>query len=186
MDVLDLPALNLSESDSSDSESDNVNQTTGETLNEECEQGLELHVQDDNSLTSNAEVENQFQEHQVVEETKENEKDDNHTQVDVPPEPSEDLDSSNSVIQNIWDNFKNYQATKEKLDNLLTESEKTEELQSEETVEGEIAPEIFTLEDALRDHDYCLAPIQTTDTSIIEVSFFFEILAIIEFLLYEI
>lgn len=173
MDVLDLPALNLSESDSSDSESENVNQTTGETLTEECEQGLELQMEDENVLTnSNAEPEKHIEEQQEVEEIKENGEKDNKNQVDVPSEPTEDLESSNSVIQNIWDNFKNYQATKEKLDNLLTEPDKTEEQQTEETVGGEVPQEAFTLEDALRDHDYCLAPEQTTDTTIIEVSYF--------------
>lgn len=168
LDVLDLPALNLSESDSSDSEGENVNQATT-IINEECDQRQERNVDDENSVTNNN-VDVERYKYENAEVVQEKQKADKQGKFDVSVEASEDLDSSNSLIQNIWDNFKNYQASKEKLDSMFTESEKTEEQQSEGTNESEISPEISTIEVVLRDHDYCLAPAQKTDSSIIEVS----------------
>lgn len=169
MDVLDLPALNLSESDSSDSEGENI--AHSEVLNEDNGRGQdrEEHA---NTLTENDfNVEKQNLDNSEI--NLENRNEDVHSQVDVRMEHSEDLDSSNSVIQNIWDNFKNYQANKEKLDTLFTESDKAEEQQNADASEADILPEILTIEIALRDHDYCIAPEQKTDSSIIEVSFIF-------------
>lgn len=37
---------------------------------------------------------------------------------EMPEQPPVD-DASSSVMQDIWDNFKNYQANKEKMDNML-------------------------------------------------------------------
>lgn len=166
IDVLDLPALNLSESDSSDSESDNINQPTNE-LNEECGEREEQNVEDESLLINNNidlerdSFENRGTSEKTIDQSNEN-------QVDVLVKQNEDVESSNSVIQNIWDNFKNYQANKEKLDNLFTEVDKSEEL-VEEPEEPEVPSEVLTLGIVLRDHDYCFIPEQKTDCNIIEV-----------------
>lgn len=89
------------------------------------------------------------------------------------PASMDDLDSSNSVIQNIWDNFKTYQANKEKMDNLLLEPDKTwEEIGEEVPVELSVAQDPATvLAVVLMDHDYCINLEEKADTSIIEVIF---------------
>lgn len=209
IDVLaELPALNLSESDSSDSE--NETDTQPSTFNavdntlensqkentqdskldqySELEQVIKLdadtllpitsHVDTlpadtshadtlladtSNVETSHAETSHAETSHSLNLLTEDYEKDLNPV--------VDDLDSSNSVIQNIWDNFKNYQASKEKLDNFLLEPEKFSEKM--EDIEPEVSEQIKIEEAAaavvLMDHDYCIDVEKKPDTSIIEV-----------------
>lgn len=165
---MDLPALNLSESDSSDSDSENANHAAGEIVTEEYDQGHEINGEEDNS-SRNDDIEKEEQ--KDTEPSIINDEVNNQDELDSLAKHSDDLEGSNSVIQNIWDNFKNYQASKEKMDNMFIEPENTEKEQSEETGD-ELSSEVFSLEIVLRDHDYCLAPEQTTDSTIIEVSFY--------------
>lgn len=144
IDVLDLPELNLSESDSSDSETETA-------INDKKEEPSE---------TTEEVVDNKKESNQLVSEGDKTEE----IQKEV-REINEDFDNPNSVIQNIWDNFKNYQANKEKLDNMFSEVEKAEQsVDIPAPVVNQLTAEI-----ALRDHDYCVDPEKTVDTSLIEV-----------------
>ncbi|KAJ8932741.1 hypothetical protein NQ314_014438, partial [Rhamnusium bicolor] len=81
-------------------------------------------------------------------------------------ETNDEIENPSSVIQNIWDNFKTYQAKKEKLDNMFSEVEKAEQGFD---IPVPIIAEELTAEIALRDHDYCIDPEKKIDTSLIEV-----------------
>ncbi|KAJ8947008.1 hypothetical protein NQ318_019089 [Aromia moschata] len=145
IDVLDLPELNLSESDSSDSETEtsiNKNTTEEPSQVEEAPQ----HVEND-------EPSEEVAQENVVE------------VCEVHNEVSE-VENPNAVIQNIWDNFKNYQASKEKLDIMFSEVDKAEQGSD---IPVPVVEEELTVEVALRDHDYCIDPEKKIDTSLIEV-----------------
>ncbi|KAJ8918652.1 hypothetical protein NQ315_013159 [Exocentrus adspersus] len=152
MDVLDLPELNLSESDTSDSEDESDKKDvekveTGEppskTIDEEtAEKVVDNKLESNELCTNDSKVES-------------------HEEKDT----NEESDNPNSVIQNIWNNFKNYQASKEKMDNMFSEIDKPEE-SSDASV---LITDTLTTEVALRDHDYCVDPEKPVDTSIIEV-----------------
>lgn len=117
VDVYDLPELNLSESDSSDSET-------------------EIQPKSPKLQTESQEI----QEEEMP-------------QIEIEP------------IANIWDNFKNYQANKEKLDHIFEmTSSASPKQQQEDVVEEELTSEM-----ALRDHDYFIDPESKHDTNIIEV-----------------
>nr|CAI5839792.1 unnamed protein product [Callosobruchus analis] len=158
IDVLDLPALNLSESDSSDSESEEKkeekpsvqkqepkeNETAEETVRAEPGEQIET---DSIEVPTESVIEEQPSE---IQENQEKEED------------------TTTVIQDIWDNFKNYQASKEKLDNMFSMEDKLEK-PPEVEIPIPIVEEEPTVQMALMDHDYCVDPEQKTDTSLIEV-----------------
>ncbi|CAH2007562.1 unnamed protein product [Acanthoscelides obtectus] len=157
IDVLDLPALNLSESDSSDSETD---EKDDEKLVEEKRETKEETASETAAIEPSSE--------QTVSEATEV-----PTESVIEEQPSEieekqEAEDSTSVIQDIWDNFKNYQASKEKLDNMFSTEEKAEK-PPEEEIPIPMIDEEPTVQIALMDHDYCLEPEQKTDASLIEV-----------------
>ncbi|XP_045474573.1 uncharacterized protein LOC123680630 [Harmonia axyridis] len=142
VDVLDLPELNLSES--SDSESENeapkpeANKTEEENIIETLEERtLEVEQELANSVTV-------AQEEQV--------------------ERTEDAtDSSVPILESIWDDFKIYQAKREKIDNLFGESDKPDEAKPDEV---QTEP-VLTLEMALQDHDYFYDPESGRDSNVL-------------------
>ncbi|XP_076250020.1 misexpression suppressor of ras 4 [Rhynchophorus ferrugineus] len=157
VDVYDLPELNLSESDSSDSETETEKVTTEDSRDINKTENITLE-NDEGSNSKDLEQKSQ--------------------QVDtIHEEKSEDIlqpvdDTSSSVMQDIWDNFKNYQANKEKLDSMFTSDGDTK---VDEPYVPDIPipiieePQQLTWEIALRDHDYCApSPKEPTD-AIIEV-----------------
>jgi hypothetical protein len=75
--------------------------------------------------------------------------------------------TSEVVLENIWDDFKNYQANKEKFDHMFGEPDKNDQTQQEIPTVPEDEP--LTLEMALRDHDYCIDPENKPDVSFTEV-----------------
>lgn len=122
VDVYDLPALNLSESDTSESE-DEAKSETKSSINKE--QDLPNILQ--TSLLSVT----------VPEEEAKNETED-----------TEEIDAEKPapILENIWDDFKNYQANKEKLDNATVDEKPVEESTKVDE------PDLNVI---LNDHDYC-------------------------------
>ncbi|XP_023019692.2 misexpression suppressor of ras 4 [Leptinotarsa decemlineata] len=140
IDVLDLPALNLSESDSSDSEAENI--ANNDKPKPECTlPDTELEPPGDLPPI-------------------------NILQEDKPSELPTEEENPTSVIQHIWDNFKNYQESKQKLDSMYTEP--TETTNETSDIPVPIVEEISS-EVALRDHDYCSNPEKKTDITLFEV-----------------
>ncbi|XP_060528883.1 uncharacterized protein LOC132703566 [Cylas formicarius] len=158
VDVYDLPELNLSESDSSDSETDT--EKIKEAASNEAEQKLKESVTEPDENKSA----------QLTEEARPVEEESRQEIVKIgPQETVEEEENSSKVIQNIWDNFKSYQASKEKLDQMFVnqETDKYEDSTSEIPIPH---VEVLTMEMALMDHDYCIDPERKqVDQSIIEV-----------------
>lgn len=77
------------------------------------------------------------------------------------------LENNEVILENIWDDFKNYQANKEKFDHMFIDTEKTEQPQEEPEPILENLP--LTVEIALLDHDYCIDPDNKPDISFTEV-----------------
>ncbi|XP_049823195.1 uncharacterized protein LOC109597200 isoform X2 [Aethina tumida] len=140
IDVYDLPALNLSESDSSDSEDETA------------------------KVKSEAKTETQNTEEVKI---------DNNILPDIltklPDEQNAqamEVDKPAPVIEDIWDNFKNYQANKDKLDQIFNDSTKVD---SPPKILDEPIDLVVTAGMALKDHDYCIDPENKPDMSIVEV-----------------
>ncbi|KAK9890927.1 hypothetical protein WA026_012268 [Henosepilachna vigintioctopunctata] len=140
IDVYDLPELNLSESSDSESENETapkqeLKKTEEEDIIETLdERTLEVEQELANNVTI-ANVENQVANHSLIE-------------------------SSVPILESIWDDFKIYQAKKEKIDNLFGDPERAS------MTEGD--PEQgLTADVALRDHDYFYNPEMSQDTNVI-------------------
>ncbi|KAJ8974500.1 hypothetical protein NQ317_007589 [Molorchus minor] len=139
IDVLDLPELNLSESDSSDSETDVSNKPIEEKEVNQIEEQME--EMPSKIIIQEDAIESSETSNKVAE-------------------------VENTVIQNIWDNFKNYQASKEKLDTKLGEVEKAEysldiPIPPKKKIDAsiiEVKPSLTMTESV--DHDYCSPKIQ--------------------------
>ncbi|RZC39879.1 PHD and/or Treacle domain containing protein [Asbolus verrucosus] len=125
----------------------------------------ELNLSESDSSESEEEAEKPKRE---VEEVKEKEIEEvvieNEETVALAEDPG--TESGGVVLENIWDDFKNYQANKEKFDHMFVEADKHEQPQ-EAAVEA--ANEPLTLEMALKDHDYCIDPDNKPDVSFTEV-----------------
>ncbi|KAL1501907.1 hypothetical protein ABEB36_007140 [Hypothenemus hampei] len=81
------------------------------------------------------------------------------------PDPLDD--TSSAVMQGIWDNFKNYQATKEKIDNMLIPETKPDQPYIPD-IPIPVVDDGFILRSILHDHDYYVKISKPTD-AIIEV-----------------
>ncbi|CAH0554681.1 unnamed protein product [Brassicogethes aeneus] len=153
IDVYDLPALNLSESDSSESEAEvEKSKPITPTATEEEEKP----INDETAAEIVDEIDGINVDNELVREE----------QVVVKGEVEEEPEKPTPIIENIWEDFKNYQANKDKLDQIFVESTVVEEIKVEEE---EKKPEEMSAEAALRDHDYCIDPERKPDASIIEV-----------------
>lgn len=97
VDVYDLPELNLSESDSSDSEDEAQKSEKKEETRDDNNKTPDLNSSDFMEATSSNNLNNEATESTGVQEN-----------VGEQPAP---------ILENVWDNFKNYQASKEKLEN---------------------------------------------------------------------
>lgn len=131
VDVYDLPELNLSESDSSDSESETPAPKPPEEEN-----------------TSPKPDENA--------ENTESTKTEANTESDIKEPDGEPHEKPAPILENIWDDFKNYQANKGKLDQIVTEAEKvTEELPEAITaITEETENKLNLVEIIMKEHDY--------------------------------
>ncbi|CAG9859958.1 unnamed protein product [Phyllotreta striolata] len=142
IDVLeDLPALNLSESDSS-SESE-TESTTNKVESKES------------NLNTGTEIETpgEVPPLDILQEEK--------TAAELPVE-----ENSNAVMQNIWDNFKTYQEQQQKIDNMFSEQDKVDNGNTS-TADIDEEPNVDII---LQDHDYCVNSEQkAVDTTIVEV-----------------
>lgn len=168
IDVYDLPALNLSESDSDDSDEEE------KTINKPDSQ----ETLDKNIIETSTECEEINKDPVIVDEE--------------PMETQEDDQKQVQIVDGIWDNFKQYQATIEKRESLTQENKETDEnkenidnkiIISDETQDDkpcdniEVNKEVTVVEkpnvDLLKnvedepkpdlnvimvDHDYCFAP----------------------------
>ncbi|XP_066254515.1 uncharacterized protein MESR4 [Euwallacea similis] len=149
VDVYDLPELNLSESDSSDTESD------AEKLDEKVETiDNNLDTTRDIPITETLPEEEQSQilalNDNSIPEQSALEPENN----DQPPP-----EDTSSVMQDIWDNFKTYQANKEKMDHMLIgEPDIREDKTYVPDIPIPVVEEGISLEVALRDHDYSANP----------------------------
>lgn len=160
VDVYDLPELNLSESDSSDSEPEPEKPEETTTVKDPI---------------AESKIDNIIEDQNVLKEDSIQKSPTNVTESQV-QEKFEDLqqqavvdDASSSVMQNIWDNFKNYQASKEKLDHMLIgEFDTKPDEPYVPDIPIPMVEEELTWQVALRDHDYCAEQGKDTDT-IIEV-----------------
>ncbi|CAG9760513.1 unnamed protein product [Ceutorhynchus assimilis] len=172
VDVYDLPELNLSESDSSDAESEanpeesNTSQTTSESNNSQTttENITEPPLEEESLLALSEHI--LFNGHPTTK--------DALLEIPEPVQPPLD-DTPSSVMQDIWDNFKNYQAHKEKLDNMLIGDV---DLKVDQPYIPDIpipkleveVEEVIGADEALLDHDYCRnAEEAPTADSILEV-----------------
>ncbi|VEN34591.1 unnamed protein product [Callosobruchus maculatus] len=145
IDVLDLPALNLSESDSSDSEPD---EKKDEKTVVEKQESKESETVEEAVRTELGE--------QVVTDS-----------MEVPTESV--IEEQPSEIQESQEKDEDTTAaSKEKLDNMFSMEEKLEK-PPEVDIPIPMVEEEPTVQMALMDHDYCLDPEQKTDTSLIEV-----------------
>ncbi|EFA10073.1 uncharacterized protein MESR4 [Tribolium castaneum] len=126
----------------------------------------ELNLSESDSSESEDEAEKAKKEEETKEVVEENQIE---NEILEPAEVVEDpvLENNEVVLENIWDDFKNYQANKEKFDHMFIDSEKNEPSQAEP--EPVIENEPLTLEMALRDHDYCIDPDNKPDISFTEV-----------------
>ncbi|XP_057668817.1 uncharacterized protein LOC130901436 isoform X1 [Diorhabda carinulata] len=145
IDVLeDLPALNLSESDSSSESETEANppikkqdsvEPKQETLNPETE----------------LEPPGELPPLDILQEHK--------SAIEIPEE------NTSIVMQGIWDNFKNYQEKQHKLDIMFNDQEKTDN--SEISVLESEKPDKYLV---LSEHNYCASPDEITkDTTLVEV-----------------
>ncbi|CAH1154218.1 unnamed protein product [Phaedon cochleariae] len=155
IDVLDLPALNLSESDSSDSEPEVDRPKTQE-------EETSIPIVHDTEIDPPGDLPPldilQEDVKQYVDED---------SAVLHPDGPSEEENPS-AVIQTIWDNFKSYQQSKQKLDMFLdTDKAEQDNVENVEDIPVPIVEELTT-ETALRDHDYCVE-LEKKDTTLVEV-----------------
>ncbi|GLV32295.1 Misexpression suppressor of ras 4 [Carabus blaptoides fortunei] len=134
IDVYDLPALNLSESDS-ESE-DEKPKLTAVKSEQEDEKKVDM-----------------------INETDGGEKKMDTTNSEPVPTMTTDEDQKPvPILDGIWDNFKNYQATIEKRDSLNPElADKCDEMKVE-PAELEEEYSVPDLEAIMADHDYCLPP----------------------------
>lgn len=123
VDVYDLPALNLSESDTSDSETEPEKPKMSEIQMPSFENDIKQPVE---TAT----------------------KTDEETGKELEPQ-----EKPAPVIENIWDDFKNYQANKEKLDNPLSDQPESPEEEKENLAEI-----------VMKDHDYYVDEPSTFDT----------------------
>ncbi|KAL3269982.1 hypothetical protein HHI36_009037 [Cryptolaemus montrouzieri] len=139
VDVYDLPELNLSESSDSESENEAPKEETKST-----EEDI-LDTLDERTLEVEQELANT-----VVIGNEENLKDQGN------------LDSSVPILESIWDDFKIYQAKKEKIDHMFGEPEKEDDSKSEKIEEA-----ILTADIALKDHDYFYNPETSQDSNVI-------------------
>lgn len=143
VDVYDLPALNLSESDSSDSENESDKQKVDQEQTETTgDSGANKTVEKDDKTEEPEKL--------VPEEVPLN-KENLDTEAEV-------LDKPAPVIENIWDDFKNYQAQIGKLDNILSEPEKT----SESPILVDEKPDCLDI--IMKEHDYYVIEPENTDT----------------------
>lgn len=134
VDVYDLPELNLSESDSSESE------------------------EEDNKSKPTTEIN--------ATNTKSSFGDDDLDALILTPQSGEVLKTDEDgklngpvpILENVWDDFKNYQANIAKLD-ILTDVGKEEDDDLPKILTD--IPEVLTVEVALRDHDYCAPTMDT-------------------------
>lgn len=142
VDVYDLPELNLSESDSSDSE--NEEKPPEEPANQNTENNEDGTINKDES------------------EANDNLKPEAPVETESKPEDA-DVDTQEKpvpILENVWDDFKNYQANKGKLDQILTEVDKptaAEETQMEVVdpkIQEEIDARANLVEIIMQDHDY--------------------------------
>lgn len=148
VDIYDLPELNLSESDSSDSEAENDKEEKEKVKAEKDDD----QVSSENVLANNTE--------------------DNKNSEDV----KNDTEKSVPILENIWDNFKNYQANKEKAEGSSIETDKVEVIPILEdtpldsgklleiiNLDHDYTPLVAETQDekkdveANMDHDYCFA-----------------------------
>jgi len=151
VDVYDLPELNLSESDSSDTENETENAETNDEDKAEPT-GEEVPIKNDSTVETLKAPVNHLETNEIEMET-----------------PVED---TSTVMQDIWDNFKNYQASKEKMDHMLTgEPEFKVDKPYVPDIPIPVVEEGITWELALRDHDYCGDPekVQTPVDAIVEI-----------------
>ncbi|XP_044755751.1 uncharacterized protein LOC123314499 [Coccinella septempunctata] len=147
VDVYDLPELNLSESSDSEPESEpqpkqeEIKKTEEEKIIETLEERtLEVEQELANSITVSLE-----------EQTK---------------QPEQNAESAIPILESIWDDFKIYQAKREKIDNLFGESEKPDSDKTDPKPELQVETEL-TLEMALQDHDYFYNPETSQDSNVI-------------------
>lgn len=143
VDVYDLPELKLSESDSSDTEDEtSISKSFKQPINQNAE---------DSTDNTNEKGENEIYNNLEEPEATKNER------------KLEDIDVDNQekpvpILENVWDDFKNYQANKGKLDQILAEVDKsTIEDSQTQTTEAKIEevdgrPEL--LEIIMMEHDY--------------------------------
>lgn len=141
VDVYDLPELNLSESDSSDSDNEAPPPKSQEEKTDE-----------------NTEIETE----NVTTEKVENEPN-NQLQIKGPSEieMKDDVDTQDKpvpILENVWDDFKNYQANKGKLDQILTD----ENLLETAAVTEEIDYKPNLVEIIMREHDYFQMEVEET------------------------
>ncbi|XP_019757010.2 uncharacterized protein LOC109535537 [Dendroctonus ponderosae] len=165
VDVYDLPALNLSESDSSDSENDDQKSRKKEDPKINCEESAcqdaaEVQSRIDDSAEVQSRIDDSTQEQSRIDET---------VCEIVEQQPKDDM--SSTVMQDIWDNFKNYQANKEKMDHILIgEPDSKVNQPYVPDIPIPIVEEGISSQLALLDHDYCADPESTQPTdAIIEV-----------------
>lgn len=137
VDVYDLPELNLSESDSSDSE----NEATV-SKSESTEQHPEKDVDHATNKDESELIENENEKETVENEPK--------------PDDADAQDKPAPVLENIWDDFKNYQANIGKLDQILTDVEKptTEDTQTEAENKTEETENKNLVDIIMKEHDY--------------------------------
>lgn len=157
VDVYDLPELNLSESDSSDTENEAENAETNE--GDKADQtGEEEPIKNDTTVES---LEPPISSPTV------NHLETNEIEMETPVE-----DTSSTVMQDIWDNFKNYQASKEKMDHMLIgEPEFKVDKPYVPDIPIPVVEEGISWQLALKDHDYCGDPekVQTPVDAIVEI-----------------
>lgn len=144
IDVYDLPALNLSESDS-DSEDEKPKPTAVKSEQEETKK------EDINNDNADADGEKKM----------------DVTNSEPVPTTLDEDQKPVPILDGIWDNFKNYQATIEKRDGLNVEltsqkeltdtADKCEDMKLEPAEVEEECP-VPDLEVIMADHDYCLPP----------------------------
>lgn len=144
VDVYDLPELNLSESDSSDSENETPASKPAEEKSEEASKEKEEEKGDDKVVESTVELPDECEKDSKLETTENVVNEESDTQEKPAP------------ILDVWDDFKNYQANKGKLETILTDVEKTNEENTSENQIDEPMETLLNLVEIIRkEHDYC-------------------------------
>lgn len=136
VDVYDLPELNLSESDSSDSE----NETS---VSKKPEEVFAVNTEAEENAISRGEQE--LNDKVMVEET---------TPTETKPEDMDGLEKPVPILENVWDDFKNYQANMGKLDQILVDKPSEETLINIENKTEKIEEKPDLLEIIMKEHDY--------------------------------